>query len=88
MPTAKTEALASGGLVQQPTGRLAKVMEHLKRQRGNNVKMDDMVTATGIESKFIKKAVSDHEWEIERIGYRFETGTKGRGKAGSFTWVG
>jgi hypothetical protein len=88
MPTAKTKALASDGLVQKPTGRLAKVMQHLTSQQGNDVKMDDLVNATGIESKFIKKAVSDHEWEIERIGYRFETGTKGRGKAGSFTWVG
>jgi hypothetical protein len=88
MPRAKTKALASGGLVQKPTGRLAKVMEHLKRQRGNNVKMDDMVNTTGVQSKDIKKAVSDNEWEIERIGYQFQPGTKGRGKAGSFTWVG
>ena len=88
MPTAKTKALASGGLVQKPTGRLAKVMEHLKRQRGNNVKMDDMVNTTGVQSKDIKKAVSDNEWEIERIGYRFQPGERGRGKAGSFTWVG
>jgi hypothetical protein len=88
MSTAKTRALGSNGLVQQPTGRLAKVMEHLKIQRGNNVKMDDMVNATGIQSKEIKKAVSDNVWEIERLGYQFQPGERGRGKAGSFTWVG
>lgn len=88
MPTAKTKAFGSNGLVQQPAGRLAKVMQHLTSQQGKDVKMGDMINATGIESKCIKKAVSDHEWEIERIGYRFETGTKGRGKSGSFNWVG
>jgi hypothetical protein len=88
MPSARTSSLSGNGIIKKPTGRLARLIECLKDKRGVDVSIGDAKSATGIEAKYIKETAENHEWVIERLGYQFQPGERGRGKAGSFTWVG
>ncbi len=88
MPSARTSSLSGNGIIKKPTGRLARLIECLNDKRGADVSIGDAKSATGIEAKYIKETAEKHQWVIERLGYQFQPGERGRGKAGSFTWVG
>ena len=88
MSSAKTQSLQGNGISKKPTGRLARLIEYLNDNRGVDVGVGDVETATGIEAKYIKETAQNHEWTVDQVGYRFQLGQKGRGKSASFKWVG
>ena len=88
MPSAKTQSLQGNGISKKPTGRLARLIEYLNDNRGVDVGVGDVETATAIEAKYIKETAQNNEWMVGQVGYRFQLGQKGRGKSASFKWVG
>jgi len=88
MPSAKTQSLQGNGISKKPTGRLARLIDYLNDNRGVDVSVGDVETATAIEAKYIKETAQNHEWMVDEVGYRFQLGQKGRGKSASFKWVG
>jgi hypothetical protein len=87
MSSAKVSSLQGNGVIKKPTGRLARLSDHLNYKKGDDVGIADAVTATGIEAKYIKETALNSEWVIEKIGYQFQEGARGRGKSASFKWI-
>lgn len=87
MPLAKSTSLTGYGLIKKPTGRLARLLNCLNDAKGADLPIGDVEKVTGIEPKYIKETALNNEWEIEKVGYRFQVGEKGRGKSAQFIWI-
>ena len=87
MPSVKSTSLTGYGSIKKPTGRLARLLNCLNDAKGSDVSVTDVAKVTGIEPKYIKETALNNEWEIEKIGYRFQAGGQGRGKSARFIWT-
>lgn len=87
MPDVITSSLSGYGSTKKPTGRLARITNYLNDNKGADLKVSEVAKATNIEAKYIKQTAIDNEWEIEKIGYVFQLGERGKGKSASFKWI-
>ncbi len=86
--SARTTSLQGNGIAKKPTSRLARLIDYLNDKKGVDVGVGDIVTATGIEAKYIKETALLNEWVLDETGFQFQPGERGRGKSASFKWIG
>lgn len=76
-----------GSAVGEPSGRLDRIIWQLKEiDRRSDVSVAEIEEALGIEIRRYRQAL-ENSWDLRMLGYRFEAGGRGRGRAGKFKWI-
>lgn len=77
-----------GTVISKPASRIARVLNHI---RNNNTKADipikEIEDALDFSLRVYRNKLEGN-WDLAMLGYEFQAGEKGRGKAGYFKWLG
>ncbi|PUB19271.1 hypothetical protein DFP92_101866 [Yoonia sediminilitoris] len=75
-------------VVNEPTGRIARILSYIRNSTTKaDIPVKEIEQALGFDLRRYRSQL-EGDWDLAMLGYQFQAGEKGRGKAGYFKWLG
>jgi hypothetical protein len=77
-----------GATISEPTDRVARILAHIRQQDTKaDIPTTEVESALGFRLSSYKNKL-EGTWDLDMLGYKYVSGSRGRGNSARFKWVG